>query len=373
LITSLTLTNFRNYQSASVDGLNDRFVILTGPNGSGKTNCLEAVSLLSPGRGLRGASVADLQSQTHTGQTWSIFAKIHHKDDVTNLGVGRDPQKPDKKIIRSNQNPIKNQQDLGDILRTLWLTPQMDGLFLQASSERRRFFDRLVAAFDPSHSGRMTRYEKAMRERLNLLKDDRKTPDTIWLDALENIMAETAIAIAASRIDILNQLQSHIDKQVWDHFPKSDLQLTGEIEQSVQNQSALMIEDKMKEKLRSMRAADGQTGRTNYGVHRTDLSVTYRDKNANASQCSTGEQKALLTGVILSHAMMVEARYAQAPLLLFDEMAAHFDTKRRDALLNILQNLNTQVWLSGQETSQFLGIEGQTQFLSIDQNKIDHQ
>jgi len=369
-IKSLTLTSFRNYQSASIDGLDNAFVILIGDNGAGKTNCLEAVSLLSPGRGLRSAGVTDMQSQD-SGNPWAISALVHDDmDDVIRLGVGRDSQKPDKKIIRADGNPVKNQSDLGDILRTVWLTPQMDGLFLQGTSERRRFFDRLSATFDGSHTGRMTRYEKAMRQRLNLLKDDTKTPDPTWLDGLEQIMAETSVAIAAARLDVLNQLQIAIDRQSWDQFPQSMMDLSGDVEQSLKSHSALSVEDMIKNRLLSMRSADGQTGRTNFGIHRTDLTVTYTDKNANAAQCSTGEQKALLTGIILSHAQMVQARFGAAPILLFDEVAAHFDEIRRNALLSILSQFNTQIWVSGQDEKAFLSVNDKANVLCVKNNTL---
>ncbi len=352
-IKSLTLTAFRNYGSASIAGLDNHCVVLIGDNGAGKTNCLEGITLLSPGRGLRGANVGEIQSQ-QSSNAWAVSSEIMDDDgDVTRLGVGRDPQRRDKKIARANGNPIKNQNELGDVLRTVWLTPSMDGLFLQASSERRRFFDRLVAVFDPAHVGRMTRYEKATRERLNILKDDTKKPDALWLSALENIMAETSVAIAAARLETLQNLHHAIRQFNGHDFPMADIALNGDIENALNTQSALNVEDTARGKLEAMRNADAQTGRTNYGVGRTDMAVTFTDKNADAGQCSTGEQKALLTTIILAHARMVAARFGAPPLLLFDEVAAHFDAKRRDALFDLLKDLGGQVWLTGQDHRSF--------------------
>ena len=367
-IHSLTLTAFRNYETALVNGLETPFVILIGDNGAGKTNTLEAVSLLSPGRGLRGASVADIQSQSHTAP-WAVSAQIHDGDDMTRMGVGRDPQRPDKKLIRADGTTLKNQEEVGDILRAVWLTPQMDGLFLQGASERRRFFDRLVATFDGSHTGRMTRYEKATRERLNLLKDETKTPDAAWLSALENIMAETSVAIAAARLEMLGQLQKSISCHHIDAFPKAALRLNGDVEAALQHQSALNVEDMVREKLSAFRGADGQTGRTNFGIGRTDMAVTFTDKNADAAICSTGEQKALLTAIILAHAHLVAARFGVPPILLFDEICAHFDEKRRDALFEILASLNGQVWMSGQDETAFRTITDR-RVIHVQDNKL---
>jgi len=350
-IKSLTLTSFRNYESASIDHLDSSFVVLIGDNGAGKTNCLEAISALSPGRGLRGAKVTDMQSQI-SNMPWAVSSQIIDSDgDVMRLGVGPNPDRPDKKIIKCDGSVVKNQQELGDILRTVRLTPQMDGLFLQGGSERRRFFDRLVATFDPAHVGRMTRYEKATRERLSILRDDTKTPDPVWLSALETIMAETSVAIAAARADMLGYLRDAM--RGTDNFPDAEIHLDGDVDNALNSQSAIIIEDMVRVKLESMRGADAQTGRTNFGVGRTDMVVTFTDKNANAAQCSTGEQKALLTSIILAHARMVAARFGAPPLLLFDEVTAHFDSKRRDALFEILGDLGGQVWLTGQDVNAF--------------------
>ena len=371
-IRSLALRAFRNYESASIDGLNAPFIVLIGNNGAGKTNCMEALSLLSPGRGLRNASVSDMQSQS-SPLPWAVSATIQaDDDDMTQMGVGRDPQKTDKKIIRANGTTLKNQDDVGDILRCIWLTPHMDGLFTQPTAERRRFFDRLVAAFDPSHAGRMTRYEKATRERLNLLREEAekgKPADGLWLSSLENIMAETSVAIAASRIDVLNTLQQTVIKGDIADFPMAELSLDGEVETALGKGSALSVEDMIREKLSAFRMADGQTGRTNFGIGRTDIRAIYTDKNADAAHCSTGEQKALLSGIILAHAKMVAARFGLPPVLLFDEIAAHFDARRRDALLDILTSLKGQVWLSGQDASDFANL-GNKHLIHVEGNKL---
>ena len=371
-IASLTLTAFRNYEATSIDGLENNFIVLIGENGAGKTNCMEAISILSPGRGLRGATVMECQSQS-VKTPWAVSASIIDKDgDATRLGVGRDPQKPDKKIVRADGDTLKNQQELGDVLRTIWLTPQMDGLFLQGGSERRRFFDRLVASFDPAHTGRMTRYEKAMRDRLTLLKAEAEagnTADPTWLAALESIMAETSVAIAAARIETRNRLQYVINHATLSEFPSAIIDLSGEVEEALSKRTALSVEDMVRDRLINIRKADGHTGRTNFGVQRTDMAVTYNEKNVGAAQCSTGEQKALLTTIILAHARMVAARYGAPPLLLFDEVAAHFDKKRRDALFDVLKAFKTQIWLSGQDKDQFTNLDN-NRLLHIRDNVI---
>ena len=365
-ISALNLTAFRNYQAASIENLGNHFVVLIGENGAGKTNCLEAISALSPGRGLRGASVAECQSQA-TNTMWAVSAVINDNDgNETRLGVGRNAQKPDKKLVRANGSPVKTQSELGDILRTIWLTPQMDGLFLQASSERRRFFDRLVAAFDGGHVGRMTRYEKSMRQRLNLLKIAQETgqaADDFWIPSLEKIMAETSVAIAAARLDTLNKIQNVIGDKIFDEFPAITLSLNGDIENNLITQSAVNVEDMVAERLKSFRNSDGQTGRTNYGVGRTDMNVVYNDKNIDAGQCSTGEQKAFLTTIILGHARMVAARYGVPPLLLFDEIGAHFDPKRRDTLFEILNDFQSQIWITGQDVMTVQTIKNKDIFI----------
>lgn len=371
-INTLTFTAFRNYDHASVTGLDTGFIVLTGENGAGKTNCLEGISCLSPGRGLRGANVSECQSQK-SSDPWAVSALIIDNDgDGQRLGVGRDPQKPDKKIIRYNGETVKSQSDLGDILRAVWLTPQMDGLFLQGASERRRFFDRLVSTFDPAHAGRMTRYEKATRERLSLLKtaqDSGKHANAQWLAALEKIMAETGVALAAARLDTLSSLQNSIETNATPQFPRALCTLDGVIEQSLPKKSALGVEDMFRDKLAYFRHADGVTGRTHFGIHRTDFSVNHSDKNVNAAQCSTGEQKALLASVIMAHAHMVRARFGAPPLLLFDEIAAHFDASKRDALFDSLAHLGGQIWLTGQDKNSFEKIRSKT-ILSITKNAI---
>jgi len=373
-IQSLNLHQFRNYVNVtSISDLNRGFIVLIGDNGAGKTNCLEAISLLSPGRGLRGAPVMECQSRQATQTPWAISSIIIDNDgDDIQIGVGRNPQKPEKKTYRHNGNPVKNQEELARILRCVWLTPQMDGLFLEGSTERRRFFDRLVSTFDPAHTGRMTRYEKANRERLVLLKDAANRnikPDTQWLNALEQIMSESAVAIAASRLDVLAQLQHVVAVDKITGFPDSLMTLNGDIENALSHKSALAVEDHCRIQLAKFRETDAMTGRSNYGIHRTDWIVIHRDKNIPAAQTSTGEQKALLTGIILAHARLITSRFGAPPLLLFDEVTAHFDDIRRDTLFNILHAMNGQIWLTGQRPSLFSSLIS-AQFVSVKENTL---
>lgn len=371
-LSSLSLTAFRNYEAAAVRDLENGFVILVGENGAGKTNCVEAVSLLSPGRGLRGASLSDCQSQRNQ-TSWVVGANLVDRDgDSNQLGVGRDPSRPDKKIIRYNGETVKSQSDLGNIMRAVWLTPQMDGLFLAGASERRRFLDRLVATFDPAHTGRLTRYEKATRQRLNLLKtatEKGAKADATWLSALETVMAETGVTIAVARMEFLSRMDKHLHQSSDSPFPAAAIAWTGDVETGLKNRSALQAEDDLKDRLYKSRRIDGETGRTHHGVHKTDMAVTHVQKSAAAAICSTGEQKGLLTTIILSHAQMIKARYGTPPILIFDEIAAHFDATKRAALYDILADLGGQVWLTGQDAQAFQSIP-QKQLIRIAENQF---
>ena len=359
-LKSLTLNSFRNYENCTLSDLNNRFVILTGANGAGKTNVLEAISLITSSRGFRQARISDVQ-RMDDGVPWTILTEASTPYGDMRIGVGRDGGS-DKRALRIDGQPIKSQSAMADYLRSVWLTPQMDGLFLQSGSERRRFFDRLVTSFDPAHQGRITRYEKALSERSKLLKEAQETgrqADTIWLDGLEMTLTETGTAIAAARIDHLQRLRNHWHSVMPAEipFPKAIMQLDGFIESRLDaGQSALDIEDALKEALRHSRQRDGIVGGSQIGPHRTDLVVWYQDKNMPASQCSTGEQKALLTGLILAHSRITANLSGIPPILLLDEVPAHLDPNRRAALYDVLSGINTQVWMTGTDANLFTEI-----------------
>lgn len=372
-LKSLTLTQFRCYERARLEGLTSTPVVLYGVNGAGKTNVLEAVSLLSPGRGMRGAKISEIQNVDVPDAAWSVAAKAETPYGEAQLGTGRDPVK-DKRIVRINGETARGQNALAEYLSCVWLTPQMDGLFLDGASSRRRFFDRLVFTFDPAHSGRITRYENALRQRSKLLQDGGADP--VWLQGLEATMAETGVAIAAARLDFIQRLQSACDVAAKDEheiFPRSVLRLHGTVEELLQNAPALEVEDLFKYQLAQSRKMDAATGRAATGPHKTDVLALYAAKNMPAAQCSTGEQKALLVGIILAHSRLIKAERGVPPILLLDEVAAHLDDGRRNLLHDILISLGGQVWLTGTDRALFDDLRGKAAFFEVANSKIKPQ
>lgn len=360
-ISSLKLHNFRCYESAALDGLSSGLIVLYGPNGAGKTNVLEAVSMLSPGRGLRTAKNIEMQRQA--GQkAWAISASIENQGTVVQIGTGIDPA-GEKRLVRIQGAPAKSQSALADYVACVWLTPQMDRLFLDSSGHRRRFLDRLVFAFDPGHAGRVSRYENAMAQRSKLLREGKA--DNAWLEALEAQIAETGIAIAAARTEFTQRLQRACNAASTDHFPRANLKVTGSIEELLRNVPAVEIEDMFRYQLRASRERDAITGGAATGPHKSDLSVVYAEKDMPADQCSTGEQKALLIGIILAHAHLIKAERGAAPVMLLDEVAAHLDEDRRAALYEILQAAGGQVWLTGTDESLFAPILRSARFYEV--------
>jgi DNA replication and repair protein RecF len=357
-VRSLQLHAFRNYREAALRDLEGGFVVLSGANGVGKTNILEAVSLLSPGRGLRAAKMADLRNrQMPEGVNWSIASVVESAVGEVKIGTG---SRDERRVARVNGVDLKAQADLSEYVSCVWLTPQMDGLFIDAASERRRFFDRLVYAFDPAHAGRVTRYESVMSQRSKLLKGQREdgvAADPQWLSSLEATMAETGVAIAAARVQALESLSAHLGAILKSAaFPVSRMALAGGIEDQLQLMPALEAEDRMRERLASCRHHDADMGGAIVGPHRTDLQVSYADKNMPAAQCSTGEQKALLTGIVLAHAVRTAQLRDAAPILLLDEVAAHLDEARRASLFAILRDLKSQVFVTGTDAGVFSGL-----------------
>ena len=365
-LSALKLSNFRCYGSVRFENVPGGLIVIYGPNGAGKTNVLEAISLLSPGRGLRGAKVAEIQ-KNDAGEPWAVACDLETSAGEVKIGTGREPQ-TEKRIIRINGQTAKGQNALADYLACIWLTPQMDRLFMDSSRERRRFLDRLVFAFDPGHSGRITRYENAISQRSKLLKEGRAEP--VWLDSLEAQMAETGVSIAAARLDFVFRLQRACEKEDHQHFPLAKLRASGTLEELLGQAPALEVEDMFKYQLKQSREVDQHTGGAATGPHKSDLSVHMAEKNMPADQCSTGEQKALLIGLILAHARLIAAERGAPPLLLLDEVAAHLDEGRRGALYEILQELGGQVWLTGTDKDLFEAIEGTAQFYKIENAAI---
>ena len=335
-IARLSLTDFRNHADAALEA-GDGFVLLTGPNGAGKTNILEAVSLLTPGRGLRQVPVSDMARSDGPGG----FAVAARLADGTELGTGTTPVAPDRRQVRIN-GAATAVNSLSERLSVLWLTPAMDRLFTDSAGARRRFLDRLTLALEPSHAIHAARYEAAMRARNKLLADP-QTADASWLTALEAGMAEHGEALAAARARTVAALTGAMEGQSGDDFPRSALALEGWEEADIVAS------------LKANRGRDTAAGRTTEGPHRQDLAVIHRAKRQPASRGSTGEQKALLLGLVLAHAELVADKRGAPPILLLDEVAAHLDPARRAALFARLDGRG-QVWMTGTEPSLFEAI-----------------
>ena len=317
--------------------------------------------MLSPGRGLRGAKNSEMQC-LNAPKPWAVAAGLQTEYGPVQLGTGLEAGS-EKRVVRINGETARGQSALAEHLACVWLTPQMDRLFLDSSSHRRRFLDRLVFAFDPGHSGRVTRYENAMRQRSKLLQDGGADP--VWLDGLEAQMAETGCAVAAARLDFVQRLQAACEAAQSEYFPLARLQATGTIEELIQKSSALEVEDMFKFQLQQSRAQDAVRGGASTGPHKSDLAVWYAAKNMPADQCSTGEQKALLIGITLAHAKLIAAERGAPPILLLDEVAAHLDENRRAVLYDLLKALGGQVWLTGTDKSLFDAVEGRAQFFEV--------
>ncbi len=369
-IHRLSLTQFRNYRSGSLTTRGD-LIVLVGPNGAGKTNCLEAISLLSPGRGLRRARLEDVANQTGGG-AWAVAAEVEGALGLATLGTGIDAPSGDtatSRRCRIDREPVSSATAFGDHLRMVWLTPAMDGLFTGPASERRRFFDRLVLALDSEHSSRVSALDRSLRSRNRLLED--RQPNTHWLDAVERETAELAIAVAAQRGQTLQRLAATLAARgLSSAFPSATIALDGWIENALISGPATAVEDRYRAVLRDNRARDAAAGRTLDGPHLTDLQVVYAPKNMPAKDASTGEQKALLIGLVLAHANLVAEMAGITPLLLLDEVVAHLDPGRRTALFAELTALGAQVWMTGADPAAFADIGARSEILTVEAGQI---
>lgn len=322
--------------------------------------------MLTPGRGLRTAEMGEIQNRDHPSSLWAVSAQVQTDFGVIQIGTGRDAHKS-KRVTRIQGVTAKSQAELADYVACLWLTPQMDRLFLDGASVRRKFLDRLVFTYDPSHAGRITRYERAMQERLKLLKEKRFDPT--WLHALEMQMAESGVAIAAARNDVVMRLSHAQERGISHGFPHAHLSMMGSVEQSLQINTAAQAEQEFRDLLSSARLADSEDGVTHHGIHRSDLKVVFRVTNMPAAACSTGEQKALLIGIILSHAILMKAELGRVPILLLDEIMAHLDEGRRTDLLAVLMDLGGQVFITATENAGFHSLQN-GQFWRVENGQI---
>lgn len=371
-IEQIKLENFRNYQSLN-QTISPQHVVLTGENGSGKTNLMEAISLLSPGRGLRRSGYLDLLHH-HQGQAsdgFSIFTKLCGMAGPVNIGTGLKEDEPGTRRIRINGVNAKANDALMEHVRILWLTPSMDGLFTGGASDRRRFLDRMVLAIDPLHGKRSLSYERAMRSRNKLLSETRYDP--VWLDGIEEQMAEIGIAISIARLDFVKMLSGlMLGADEGDIFPKAILALEG-FDLPVETDVAADLEEAFVEILRTSRQRDASAGRSLSGPHRMDLKVHHSVKDMPAAHCSTGEQKALLIGLILAHAKLVKNLCGFAPILLLDEIAAHLDERRRAALFDLIDHLSCQAFMTGTDRSMFDALDKRAQYIHVNDGQLFEQ
>jgi DNA replication and repair protein RecF len=363
-IRRLTLTNFRSYRAAQIE-LGAAPVVLVGPNGAGKTNLIEAISFLAPGRGLRRATLEEVAFQEGNG-AWAVSADVEGALGLATLGTGIEAPlaevAPTRKC-RIDRESAASLSALADHVRVIWLVPAMDQLFNGPASERRRFLDRLVLAVDAEHSGRVAALDRALRSRNRLLEEPR--PDLHWLDAVEHETAEVAVAVAAQRAETVARLQQALARRAGGAFPSAGLALKGWIEELSRVEPARAVEDRYRATLKEGRARDAAAGRTLDGPHLTDLNVTYAAKGIPAADASTGEQKALLIGLILAHAHLIAEMSGFAPILLLDEVVAHLDPSRRAALYAELETLGAQVFMTGADPAAFVEIAARAQLFEV--------
>ena len=349
-------------------------VILVGPNGSGKTNLVEAISLLVPGRGLRRSALIDLQNRS-TSKPWASAIHLRTETGPLTIGTGGDytPQdasgtsEGERRLVHINGKPVRGQNTLSEHVAMAWMTPDMDRLLAEGASARRKFLDRLAYSFDPAHGGRVQRYEKAMRERLRLLREG--CVDAAWLSALEDEMAQTAVAIAAARRHMICRLRTAIAES-GDAFPRAEIEVRGTAEDMLEDKPALLVEDALRAAFASSRCSDTLHGTCAVGAHRSDLRVVHRAKQCPADLCSTGEQKALLIALMLAYVRLLTEERRMTPLFLLDDIAAHLDDFRRAALFDEIRALGVQAWLTGTDRESFAPLAPYVQVFQVENGAI---
>src|SRR3954451_24337887 len=374
----LTLTNFRSYHAASLD-IGANLVVLTGPNGAGKTNLIEAISFLMPGRGLRRATLEEVAFSEGDGTvggswggSWAVSAEVEGMLGLATLGTGIEPPAAEvstrTRLCRIDREPVGSAAAFADHLRVIWLVPAMDQLFMGPASERRRFLDRLVLAVDAEHQGRVNALKRALRSRNRLLEDPR--PDPHWLDAIEHETAELAVAVAAQRAETVHRLQAALASRKDDAFPSAEIALEGWMERLLPDHPAMEIEERYRGILKNNRARDAAAGRTLDGPHLTDLAVIYSPKSIPAADASTGEQKALLIGLVLAHAGLLSEMTGFAPWLLLDEVVAHLAPDRRLARNATLGKLGAQVFMTGADPAAFAEVASQAALFTVNSGQV---
>lgn len=368
-IRRLQLVQFRSYASLDLRTAG-RMIVLTGENGAGKTNVLEAISLLTAGRGLRRVDLAEC-AREGGGGSFAVSAEVTTPTGAVQLGTGVEPSEGSSRKCRIDREPVSSIRAFADHVRVVWLTPSMDSLFMGAPGDRRRFLDRLVLAIDAEHGARVNALERALRNRNRLLEQGVR--DRVWLDSAEREVAELGIAVAAARQETLARLGALIEAGADENspFPWSRVAIEGEIDRLIADLPALDAEDAYRKVLMDGRSRDAAAGRTLVGPQASDLIVSHGPKNLEASRCSTGEQKALLVGLVLAHARLVATMSGIVPIVLLDEVAAHFDPRRRAALFERLAELGSQVWMTGADRAAFAEMPEGTELLTVSPGRIE--
>jgi DNA replication and repair protein RecF len=369
-VLRLTLSNFRNYRATALEA-DAKTIALVGPNGAGKTNLIEAISFLAPGRGLRRATLDEVAFSEGDG-SWAVSAEIEGALGLATLGTGIEQPQEDGAILarkfRIDREPASSAAAFADHLRVVWLVPAMDSLFAGAPAERRRFLDRLVLAVDAEHGSRVNALERALRSRNRLLEDPR--PDRHWLDAVEHETAELAVAVAGLRVETVRRLEAVLATRKEAAFPPVEIALDGWMEKLIPAHPAGEIEERYRAVLRDNRGRDAAAGRTLDGPHVTDLTVTYAQKGIAAAAASTGEQKALLIGLVLAHARLIAEMAGYAPILLLDEIVAHLDPARRAALHDELAQLGAQVFMTSADPALFAEAADNAMFVDVAEGRL---
>ena len=358
-VTKLRLRQFRNYETLDLN-LAQKIIVLTGANGAGKTNLLEAVSLLAPGRGLRRATLSDMDRSD--GGAWSIQAIIEGGEDVLDIETGRSDQ-TERRYLNLFGQAAASQHELAQLVSLVWLTPAMDRVLAEGAGDRRRFLDRLVLAIYPDHARQVTSYEKAMRERSSALRSGRH--DSIWLDALERRMAEPALAIAAARRELITGLNEVLRTSSLP-MPRVELAIDGDVENDLATLPAVEAEQEFAARLASGRARDTQIGGAGFGPHRSEFSARDGENGEPAARCSTGRQKVMLLAIVLGEARLRQLRHGNLPIILLDEVAAHLDMCRHRELCEALSEVGAQTWLTSTDASLFNDLAGRAQFFHVD-------
>ena len=377
MITALTLTDFRSYASATLP-VGSGPVVLHGPNGAGKTNLLEALSLFTPGRGLRSATAQEMgrrEPGEAVGRAWAVALTLDAPDpgrgdgEEIRLGTGTQAAGASRRIVRIDGETAQPGRFL-DYLRPVWATPEQDRLFSDARADRLKFFDRLVFAADTDHAGVVSGYERALRERLRLLTDGvehGRAADPLWLDALEARLGETGARAAVARAGALGALQAGIDDRGDRPFPQADLGLAGEAEQAaLEGAGEEAIAAAIRDGMARSRSRDAASGRSLFGPHRSDLTALHREKRRPAAEGSSGEQKALVLNLILAQVTRLKQAGGAAPVLLLDEAPAHLDTRRRAALFDEIEALGLQAFMTGTEAVLFEELKGRARFVRVE-------